>query len=82
MFPSRHQKTNIGKKGLFFIEPISGQYSNFIFHENIRKLWFSGVFRDYKMGILARYRLNNCMKITTVVKKINPLLLNVPFRPP
>ena len=38
---------------------------------------FYGAFRDYKMGILGRNGLSNCMKVTTVLKRFNPLLLNV-----
>ena len=44
--------------------PISGQCSHFIPSENTRKplaenFWFSGAFRGYKMGTLARNGLNN-----------------------
>ena len=35
-------------------KPISGQGSNFIPLENTRKPLFSGVFRRYKIGKLAR----------------------------
>ena len=34
--------------------PFSGQCFHFISPENTRKLWFSVIFRGYKMGILTR----------------------------
>lgn len=38
---------------LVWILPISGLFTYFIFPETPENAWFCGVFREYKMGILA-----------------------------
>ena len=46
------------------IFPISGQYSHFISLDNIRKIWFSGVFKGYKKGTLGKNGLKYLTCIT------------------
>ena len=43
-----------------WIEPIFGQCSHFISLKTPKKLTFSGVFRGFKMGTLARNELMHC----------------------
>lgn len=49
--------------------PISGQSSHFKPPENIKKPWFFGVFRGFKIGTLARSGLMS--NVLLIEKSIN-----------